>query len=100
MIEATCHCGAIHLAIDHAPDEVTDCNCSICHRYGVLWAYYSPRQVRQTTGIGETEAYLWGERSIVPGNRRVRSKTRIVDRSVGQEDRKSQRTKSTTGRSL
>src|SRR5687768_7307944 len=45
-IEASCHCGTIRLAIDGAPEEVTECNCSICRRYGVLWAYYSPKQVR------------------------------------------------------
>lgn len=26
--------------------EVTECNCSICRRYGVLWAYYPPDRVR------------------------------------------------------
>jgi hypothetical protein len=33
------------LEIETAPLEVTECNCSICRRYGVLWAYYSPTQV-------------------------------------------------------
>ena len=38
MIEASCHCGAVRLEIDSPPDEVTDCHCSICRRYGALWA--------------------------------------------------------------
>ena len=29
VIEASCHCGAVRLAIDAAPETVTDCNCSI-----------------------------------------------------------------------
>lgn len=62
MMEAICHCGANRFAVDHAPDQVTDYNCSLCHRHGVLWAYYSPRRVRQTAGSGETDVYLWGKR--------------------------------------
>ena len=63
MIEASCHCGAVRLETDAAPEEVTDCNCSICRRYGVLWAYYSPRQVRIAAGES-TDTYLWDDRSL------------------------------------
>jgi hypothetical protein len=64
LIEASCHCGAVRLAIDHAPLEVTDCNCSICRRYGALWAYYLRAQVRVSSAGGATEIYMWGERKI------------------------------------
>jgi hypothetical protein len=63
-IEASCHCGAVHLELTTAPQSVTDCNCSICRRYGVLWAYYSPQDVKIVPAHGATESYLWGERSI------------------------------------
>ena len=43
---ASCHCGSVRLEVDSPPSEVTECNCSICRRYGVLWAYYPPHQVR------------------------------------------------------
>ena len=46
------------------PLEVTDCNCSICHRYGVLWAYYPQSQVQVFADVGSTEAYAWGDRVI------------------------------------
>jgi len=62
MIQATCHCGAIALAISNAPDEVTECTCSICRRYGVLWAYYSVPDV--VINGGATDGYLWRNRSI------------------------------------
>ncbi len=62
MITASCHCGQVSLEIDTAPATVTDCTCSICRRYGVLWAYYSPAQVRIKGG--KTDTYLWGARSI------------------------------------
>jgi hypothetical protein len=46
MIKASCHCGTVRLEIDAPLTEVTECNCSICRRYGVLWAYYTPDRVR------------------------------------------------------
>jgi hypothetical protein len=64
MIESSCHCGTVKLEIPSAPEVVTDCNCSICRRYGVLWAYYAPAHVRIIATEGATEVYLWGERSI------------------------------------
>jgi hypothetical protein len=64
MITASCHCGLITLEIAAAPSEVTECNCSICRRYGVLWAYYSPRDVRVETRGATTQTYMWDDRSI------------------------------------
>jgi hypothetical protein len=62
--EASCHCGAVRFEVESPPAAVTDCNCSVCRRYGVLWAYYSPRQVRFTAGGDATEAYMWGDKSL------------------------------------
>jgi len=42
MIEASCHCGLVHLEVAQPPAAVNECTCSICRRYGTLWAYYSP----------------------------------------------------------
>ena len=64
MVQASCHCGAVELDLAEAPSEVTDCNCSICRRYGILWAYYSPRQVEIRAREG-TDTYLWGTRSTI-----------------------------------
>ena len=64
MIESSCHCGAVKLEVQSLPEEVNECNCSICRRYGVLWAYYSPAQVRIIAKKGATDCYLWGEKSI------------------------------------
>lgn len=59
---ASCHCGAVEIRVAAAIDAVTDCNCSICRRYGVLWAYFSPHEVVVSTK-SPTETYSWGERS-------------------------------------
>lgn len=62
-INAKCHCGAVQFEIASAPETVTECNCSICRRYGVLWAYYSPRLVQITREM-LTDTYAWDDRSI------------------------------------
>jgi len=39
MIEGSCHCGAVRWRFDRVPSDATACNCTVCRRYGVLWAY-------------------------------------------------------------
>lgn len=65
MIEACCHCGAVRLGADHPPAEVTSCNCSICHRQGGLWAYYTRETARLLSSADAVKAYVWGDRCIV-----------------------------------
>lgn len=62
-VEALCHCGAVRLVLPAAPVEVTECNCSICRRLGVLWAYYDPAEVA-TPRPGLTDTYGWDDRAI------------------------------------
>ena len=53
MAVGSCHCGRVTIALDRAPDEVTDCNCSSCTKHGARWAYFAPSEVRidgATTG--------------------------------------------------
>ena len=64
MIRASCHCGSVRLEIDAPPAEITECNCSICRRYGVLWAYYPPSRVRLLPPDAPTDVYTWDDRSI------------------------------------
>ena len=39
MIEGSCHCGSVTWRFDGMPESATACNCTICRRCGVLWAY-------------------------------------------------------------
>lgn len=39
MLKGSCHCGEVKWTIKKTPDSATACNCSVCRRYGVLWAY-------------------------------------------------------------
>jgi hypothetical protein len=43
---------------------VGSCNCSICRRTGLLWAYYPPAVVRIESGAGATQPYVWGDRCL------------------------------------
>ncbi len=63
MIEASCHCGAVRLAVNQLPAWVKDCNCSICRRLGVLWVYFEPGDV-EVAGEDATTAYIWADRLI------------------------------------
>ena len=60
-MKGQCHCGAVILTVPDAPSEITDCNCSLCRRYGVLWAYW-PREAIVVDG--PTETYVWGRRAL------------------------------------
>jgi hypothetical protein len=63
MLNATCHCGAVTVEVPRKPRSLTSCNCSICRRYGALWAYYRDAEVTLCAAPGATEAYAWGDRT-------------------------------------
>lgn len=64
MLEATCHCGAVRIEIPRRPSVLTNCNCSICRRYGTLWAYFKQSEVRIVCEPGATEGYTWGRKAL------------------------------------
>ena len=64
MITATCHCGNIRIETSRKPSVMRECNCSICRRYGAIWAYYSRKTVKISSKPGTTSAYLWRDRVI------------------------------------
>jgi hypothetical protein len=59
MIEGACHCGAVRWRFDGVPESATVCNCTVCRRYGTIWAYDFENE-----GIhvdGPTQAYVRGK---------------------------------------
>jgi hypothetical protein len=64
MPTATCHCGAVRVTVPRSPPAVNNCGCSICRRYGALWAYYKASTVRIEAGPKATRAYAWGRKTI------------------------------------
>ena len=57
MITTTCHCGRVTISIPRQPETLTNCNCSICRRYGALWAYYRESEVKISYAPGATRTY-------------------------------------------
>jgi hypothetical protein len=39
MLQGSCHCEAVSWSFEGIPGSATACNCTICRRYGALWAY-------------------------------------------------------------
>lgn len=59
MIQGSCHCGRVGWQFDGLPESATACNCTVCRRYGVLWAYdFEGGGIRVA---GETTAYRRGQ---------------------------------------
>ena len=59
MLEGSCHCGQVTWRMDNDPADATACNCTVCRRYGVLWAYgHADEDVHV---MGETRAYVRGD---------------------------------------
>jgi hypothetical protein len=59
MIEGACHCGEVRWQFEGQPDSATACNCTVCRRYGVLWAYGHENEGIRVRGV--TQAYVRGE---------------------------------------
>jgi len=59
MIQGSCHCGAVAWTFQGMPDGATACNCTVCRRYGALWAYdYEDEGIAVS---GPTRAYVRGQ---------------------------------------
>jgi hypothetical protein len=59
MIEGSCHCGSVRWRFDGEPDGATACSCTVCRRYGALWAYDHVDEGIHVTG--PTQAYVRGQ---------------------------------------
>ena len=64
MFRVECHCGNVRLAAAQSPASITECNCSICHRLGALWAYYPRSGVEVIVGGKGLHGYMWGDKTI------------------------------------
>ncbi len=58
MIEGACHCQAVQWQLESVPESATACNCTVCRRYGALWAY--DYECEGIAVIGPTTVYSPG----------------------------------------
>ncbi|KAJ5117624.1 hypothetical protein N7448_011256 [Penicillium atrosanguineum] len=64
-LKSTCHCGAITVIVPHQPEEINECQCTICRRYAAAWAYYKVNEVKFDIKEGaKLSKYVWGDREI------------------------------------
>lgn len=54
-LAGSCHCGDTGWTLSGDPGSITACNCTLCRRYGALWAYdYENERI---SVIGPTHVY-------------------------------------------
>ncbi|KAL9078858.1 MAG: hypothetical protein Q9157_002228 [Trypethelium eluteriae] len=60
-LKSTCHCGAITVIVPHQPEEINECQCTICRRYAAAWAYYKVNEVKfdMKEGAKLSRCYWW-----------------------------------------
>ena len=56
----SCHCGAVKFEIDSVIDKVTQCNCSICSKKGILHHRVPPERFRLVAGDDKLVNYKFG----------------------------------------
>ncbi len=64
MLFASCHCGAVQIKVLQKLDSLTECNCSICRRYGALWAYCTSKTVEVLCPVNTLTRYTWGKKTL------------------------------------
>ena len=62
-LKSSCHCGNFTVIVPRQPDEINECQCTICRRYAAAWAYYKVNQVKIDKKEGaELSGYVWGDK--------------------------------------
>ena len=62
-IRATCHCGNVSIELPTKPESITSCNCSVCGRFGAMWAYYDQSEVSIQVDTGMA-TYRRGDKEL------------------------------------
>jgi len=55
----SCHCGAIRLEVDAELDELLQCNCSTCRRFGAIHWYVDSSKVTLLDRKQSLATYVW-----------------------------------------
>ncbi|PCG93807.1 Glutathione-dependent formaldehyde-activating enzyme/centromere protein V [Penicillium occitanis (nom. inval.)] len=62
-LKSTCHCGAITVIVPRQPEEINECQCTICRRYAAAWGYYKVDEVKFEIKEGaKLNKYVWGDK--------------------------------------
>jgi len=58
-----CHCGRVRFELDAVIDRVTECNCSICSKKGILHLRVLPEKFRLLSGHEHLGTYQFGTKT-------------------------------------
>lgn len=64
-LTGSCHCGLVRLTLPFVPSQAISCNCSICRRLGATWAIYGQGTVVIEGHPEHTQAYQWGQKTLL-----------------------------------
>jgi hypothetical protein len=53
-LTAVCHCGRVRVQLPSKPTSLLECHCTVCYKYGALWAYFPRNDVVVTTASDTT----------------------------------------------
>jgi hypothetical protein len=62
--KGSCHCGAVAYETTGKVDEAIECNCSHCHRKGLLLAFVQPDAFTLVKGEDAQAEYLFNTHNI------------------------------------
>jgi hypothetical protein len=54
----------VQIEVDALPETLTRCTCSICRKYGALWAHLTRKTARVVSGQESETPYLWNDKVI------------------------------------
>src|SRR5918992_2974857 len=62
--KGSCHCGKVVFEVEGKPEQVMECNCSICSRKGSLLWFVPRDQFRLLTSRNELSTYTFNKHKI------------------------------------
>ncbi|MGH8692686.1 MAG: GFA family protein, partial [Burkholderiales bacterium] len=62
--KGSCHCGRIAFEVEGSPEEVLECNCSICSRKGSLLWFVPRDNLRLLTPEEQISTYMFNKHTI------------------------------------
>lgn len=63
-MRGSCHCGAVQIMVSGAPNEVLQCNCSLCAKTGWTGGYWHPDDVTIDAEEDVLNIYVQGDKII------------------------------------
>ena len=60
----SCHCGAVGITVPAPPDQVSQCNCSLCRKTGWIGGYWHPDEVQIDAAPDALTPYIQGDKMI------------------------------------